>query len=73
MTVYEALQKSIDTLNSICVPVPMLQQIGSPISGAISLIQASMDALARNEAAKEDPQENMEESEPLSQDESAEG
>lgn len=66
MTVLEALNLAMETLNGISVPVPQLQAIGLPISRANDLIRASIDALQKNvkaeetketEEAKEEPDE----------------
>ena len=63
MTVLEALNLAMETLNGISVPVPQLQTIGLPISRANDLIQASIDALQKNmktEEAKETEEEPSE-------------
>lgn len=60
MTVLEALKQAIDTLNGISVPVPQLQSIGMPISQAISLVQATMDAIDKNTEVHEDETEEAE-------------
>ena len=66
MTVLEALNLAMETLNGISVPVPQLQTIGLPIGRANDLIQASIDALQKNmkteetkeaEETKEEPTE----------------
>jgi len=60
MTVLEALNLAMETLNGISVPVPQLQTIGLPISRANDLIKASIDALQKNtktEETKEEPDE----------------
>ncbi len=48
MTVLEALNLAMETLNGISVPVPQLQTIGLPIGRANDLIRASVDALEKN-------------------------
>ena len=53
MTVLEALNLAMETLNGISVPVPQLQTIGLPISRANDLIRASIDALQKNAKAEE--------------------
>ena len=58
MTVIEALNKSIDILNGISVPVAMINQIGAPVQQAVSLIQASLDAW--DKANKEHEQKDQE-------------
>lgn len=60
MTVLEALNLAMETLNGISVPVPQLQTIGLPISRANDLIHASIDALQKN-ANSEEPKETKEE------------
>lgn len=60
MTVLEALNLAMETLNGISVPVPQLQTIGMPISRANDLIRASIDALQKN-ANSEEPKETKEE------------
>lgn len=63
MTVLEALNLAMETLNGISVPVPQLQTIGLPISRANDLIKASIDALQKNtktEEAKETEEEQSE-------------
>lgn len=59
MTVLEALNLAMETLNGISVPVPQLQTIGLPISRANDLIRASIDALQKN-ANSEEPKETEE-------------
>ena len=59
MTVLEALNLAMETLNGISVPVPQLQTIGLPISRANDLIQASIDAIQKNTKAEE-PKETEE-------------
>lgn len=53
MTMLEALNLAVETLNGISIPVPQLQTIGLPISRANELIQASIDAIQKNMKAKE--------------------
>lgn len=58
MTVLEALNLAMETLNGISVPVPQLQSIGIPISRANDLIRASIDALAKAEQQAEQKEES---------------
>lgn len=67
MTVLEALNLAMETLNGISVPVPQLQTIGLPISRANDLIRASIDALQKNAKAEEtkETEEEQSETEPV--------
>ena len=68
MTVIEALKKSVNILNGVNVPISMLQKVGAPVSSAISLIQASVDALERG-AMQQPKEEHPEEPEKRERDE----
>ena len=57
MTVLEALDLAIETLNGISIPVPQLQSIGMPISQATNLIQASIDAINKGAKTEEPPED----------------
>lgn len=70
MTIIEALNLAMETLNGISVPVPQLQTIGLPISRANDLIRASIDALQKNAKAEEaketeETKEEPDEAEPV--------
>ena len=63
MTVIETLRQSIMILNGINVPIVLIQQIGTPISNAIAMIQASANVLeksAQEQAQREDRPEDQE-------------
>lgn len=60
MTILDALNQALDVLNGINVPVPQLRTIGMPIGQATELIQASIDAIKRNEQAEQKAPEEAE-------------
>lgn len=45
MTVKEALEHTINTLNGVCVPMALMQTIGEPIATAIGNMRACIDAI----------------------------
>ena len=63
MTVMEALNLAMETLNGISVPVVQIQSIGMPISRASDLVRASIDALAKAEQQEDQKKEAPEEGE----------
>lgn len=60
MTILDALNQTLDVLNGINVPVPQLRTIGMPIEQATELIQATVDAIKRNEQAEQQKKEEAE-------------
>jgi len=52
VTVKDVVMKTIKTLEEIRVPMSMMQEIGFPISGAISNLKACCEAWDRDEAEK---------------------
>lgn len=58
MTVLEALNLAMETLNGISVPVVQIQSIGMPISRASDIVRASIDALAKAEQQAEQKEES---------------
>lgn len=57
MTVKEVLELTINSLNSICIPVALVKPIGEAIATATGNLQACIDALEKaesEEAVKED-------------------
>ena len=51
MTLKEAIQQAKNVLTGINVPVPLLQQIGEPVSEASQILSACIEAIERNESA----------------------
>ena len=49
MTLKEAIQQAKNVLNGISVPVPMLQQVGEPVSEAAQILAACIEAIERDE------------------------
>ena len=62
MTILEALQQSINTLNGINVPISLLQQIGAPIMNTVNLLKATVEALENGDQKSEETEATNEES-----------
>lgn len=52
MTVKEVLELTINSLNSICIPVALVKPIGEAIATAAGNLQACIDALEKAEGGE---------------------
>ena len=48
MLVKEVLEITINTLNSICIPVGLMQAIGEPIAASVGNLKACIEAIEKS-------------------------
>ena len=58
MTVLEALKQATDILDSVNIPISLVQKIGNPVNDAVTLVKASINAM--EQAEKEQKEESEE-------------
>ncbi len=61
MTVLEALKQAVNILNGLNISVSQVHSIGLPISQAVGLIQASVNALEQNREPEAEEEEKQDE------------
>lgn len=61
MTVLEALKQAVNILNGLNISVSQVHSIGLPVSQAIGLVQASVNALEQSPKPEAEEEEKQDE------------